>query len=813
MKYFTSLFSLGLAAEWRSVMRGLVHKPGYAIAAWVMLGLAVAANAAVFAIVYGLLLKPLPYAQPGRISVVRERVPGIGLNTPLVSVKTYLALKQGLVGIASTGLSANTTNTVATIAGHAHLLQFERVTPSLFHTLGVIPILGRLPAANAGRPDGPPEAVISRHLWQSAYSGSRKVLGQSFKVGAKSYRIVGVMPTDFFVEAGNSDAWLPYVITAKRARNDNINYWMVVRRKPGVSLHRLNLELANYRQRILAKETPKERTANIKNGYTIDARSPRSIMLRMFGIGRLPWLLQAAAGLLLLLALANTVNLGLVRQRARQYDFALRRVLGASRGGLVRLILIEHLLIALAIGTTATLLAWAGISTLHAFGLPPAFSPFHITLAAAVISFTWLLTVLAVLAVAFGPALLATGRQLLTTLGHGPTATGGKGPRRIQRTLGVVQIALACALVISGELLGVSLWRVLSQPLGFSTQRRIAVTIILPNNIKSHTAAWATLKPRLLSLPGVNAVAVAGMLPFSMNRNQGGVSKIGAKNNVIVNMPLVSAGFFSTLGIQFIAGHAFTADEVANKVPVVIINEAFAKQFFGSADQAVGQSLNAIKQARIVGVTRNIMWAPTPDQYQPGTAYLPLGAFREGRGGFTVIVQTRGPTVPVMNALKQTLKNALPGSVILKITPLPEMVRSAAMFRAASAGMVGTFAALALLLAALGVFAITSFIARARLGEYGIRAALGASPVMLLRLGFREAAWLLAIGLPLGFAGAYLLARMIAGALYQTPVFDVGLYALGIIVIATVVFAAAWGPARRAARTPIRDLISGSGTQ
>lgn len=514
--------------------------------------------------------------------------------------------------------------------------------------------------------------------------------------------------------------------------------------------------------------------------------------------------------MLLLLALANTVNLGLVRQRARQYEFALRSVLGASRNGLVRLILIEHLLIALAIGATATLLAWAGISTLHAFGLPPAFFPMHITLAAAVIAFTWMLTVLAVLAVAFGPALLATGRRLLTTLSHDPTATSGKRPRRIQRTLGVVQIALACTLVIAGGLFGVSLWRVLSQPLGFSPQRRIAATIVLPNNIKSHTAAWATLKPRLLSLPGVNAAAVAGMLPFSMSRNQGGVSKIGARNNVIVNMPSVSAGFFSTLGIQFIAGRAFTADEVANKAPVVIISEALAKQFFGSADQAVGQSLNAIKQSRIVGVTRNILWAPTPDQYQPGTAYLPLGAFRED---FTVIVQTRGPTAPVTNALKQTIKNALPGSVIFKITSLPKMVRGAAMFRAVGAGLIGAFAALALLLAALGVFAITAFIAWARLGEYGIRAALGAGPSALLRLGFREAAWLLAIGLPLGLAGAYLLGHVITSALYQTPVFDVGLYALSIAIIAAAVFAAAWGPARRAARTPIRDLIGGSGTQ
>ncbi len=810
MTRFTAHFSSGLIAESRSVMRGLVRKPGYAIAAWVMLGLAVAANAAVFAIVYGFMLKPLPYAQPSQLSVVRERVPKIGLNTPLVSVKTYLALKQGLDGIADAGLSTNPGDGVATIAGHARLLTFQEVTPSLFHTLGVQPVLGRLPTASAGQPGGPPEAVISWHLWQSTYSGSRKVLGQSFKVGGIAYRIVGVMPADFFIQTGNRDAWLPFVMTPKQAYNDNINYWMVVRRKPGVPLHRLNLELTNYLQRILEKETPKERAADIKNGYTLDARSPHSIALNDYSdVGHLPWLLQAAAGLLLLLALANTVNLGLVRQRTRQHEFALRRVLGSSRSGLVRLILIEHLPIMLAVGITATLLAWEGIRSLHAFGLPPAFSPFHATLAPAVIAFAWILTVLAVLIVAFGPILLATGRRLLGTLGNGPTATGGKGPRRIQRTLGVVQIALSCALVIAGGLLGLSLWRVLSQPVGFTPQHRIVAIVVPPDNIKSYAAAWAKLKPALMKLPEVKSTAVTGMAPFTGNFSMGDISMVGKDHTINSKIPLVSAGFFSTLGIQFIAGRAFKSDEIANQARVIIINDFLAKQFFGSARKAIGQSLSVSKKYRVIGVTRSVLWASTPGQYQSGTAYIPLGLFPEG---FTVIAQTQGSTAPAMTALKRAIKNALPGSVIFRMTPYPQLVQGAAVFRAAGAGMVTAFAALALLLAALGVFAITAFIARTRLGEYGIRAALGAGPSALLRLGFREAAWLLAVGLPLGLAGAYLLGRVIASALYQTPVFDAGLYVAGIVIIAAVVFAAAWGPARRAARAPIRDLV-GSATQ
>ena len=808
----SSLSDIG--AETRGVMRGLARKPGYAIAAWVMLGLAIAANAAVFAIVWGLMLKPLPYAQPNQLSIVSERLPKIGLNNSKVSVKSYLALKQGLDGITSAGLATEPDGAPVKIAGHTRLLGFEQMTPSLFRTLGVQPVLGRLPTASAGQPGGPPEAVISQRLWQSAYSSKRNVLGQSLKVNEKTYRIVGVMPRGFSFKSGRMDAWLPYVITAKGAQSGSINYWMVVRSKPGVSLQQLNLELQSQRDRLLAKTTPEQRTRMIADGYALDARPLHAVVLNSFGVGELPWLLQAAAGLLLLLALANTVNLGLVRQRARQHEFALRSVLGASRGGLMRLILIEHLPIALAVGVTATLLAWAGIGAMHAFGLPPDFSPFSVTLAPTVIAFTWILAVLAVLVVAFGPALLASGRKLLGTLGHGPSATGGKGPRRMQRTLGVVQIGLACALVIAGGLLGTSLWRILSQPIGFAAQHRIEATIVLPHNAtKSDT--WTSAERLLKKLPGIDSVAATNMIPFSqVGRIVDNVAPAGAGKDVravSVEMPSVSTHFFTAMGIKFLAGRPFTAEEIAHQAPVAIINSALAKQFFGSVDKAIGQELGLNKPARIIGVTRDIVWQPTSDQYNAGTVYVPWGTNQTGL--LIVVAETRGPSTPLINAFKKSIKLALPGSAVMSITTLPNLVKGASAFRAAGAGMVGAFAALALLLAALGVFAITALIARARLSEYGIRAALGASPGALLRLGFREAAWLLAIGLPIGLAGAYLLGRVIASALYQTPVFDLWLYAIGIVLIAAVVFAAAWGPARHAARAPIRDLIGGGDAQ
>ncbi|HYW76953.1 MAG TPA: ABC transporter permease [Gammaproteobacteria bacterium] len=804
---------LSHGAEWRSTLRGLARRPSYAIAAWIMLGLAAAANGAVFAIVYGFMLKPLPYAQPGNLSMIRETLPKVGLGGAQVSVKDYLRLKSDVGGIANAGL-AWADGAPVKIGNRTHLIGYEEVTPSLFRTLGVSPLIGRLPAANADKPGGPQEAVISWRLWHNSYNGNRSVLGKALKLNDTSYTIVGVMPRDFLVEVGSLDAWVPFVITPKRARDDNINYWMIARRKVGVSEHQLDVELTNERNRLLAATTPQRRARSIRDGFRIDARPLRQVELDQFGVGHLPWLLQAAAALLLLLALANTINLGLVRQRSRQHEFALRRALGATRFRLSGLIVLEHLPIIAAVGLIATALSAAATGALHAFGLPPVFSPFTITLAPAVVVFTWVLTLVSVLAVTAGPAILASGRRLLATLGHGPTDAGGKLPKKLQRGLGITQVALACALLVSGGLLGVSLWRVLSQPLGFQSRHRVAAMMILPHSL-NNTAAWSAIRPQLRKLPGISRVSATDMLPFSqIGSIQSDVSPLGKSDSnqrVTANSPAVSADFFATMGIRFVAGRPFTPEEVSDHASVIVVNANLARKFFGSAANALGKQLDFHGNPRIVGVTRDIAWQPTRGDYNPGTVYETLGS--NGNNLMSIVVRSQAPAGPMMRMLKRGIQQALPSGAIIRIATLPEMVRGASVFRAAGAGIVGAFAALALFLAALGVFSITAFIARTRLGEYGVRAALGAAPSTLLRFGFKEAVWLLGIGLPIGLVCAWLLGQAIADALYRTPVLNVGLYLAGVAIVTCVVFAAAWGPARRAARTPIRNLIGGNGTQ
>ena len=811
----TALF--GSAMDWKTTLSRLAHRPGYAIAAWIMLGLAVAANVVAFAILYGFMLKPLPYSQPGQLSVIRERgiKTGLNINNAYVSVKDYLALKKELPDIVDAGLTIQPDAEPVQLAGQTHLLKFEEVTPSLFRTLGVQPVLGRWPAADADQPDGLPEVMISHHFWLGAYHGQPDVLSKFLDVQGRSFRIVGVMPAGFFYRVGQLDAWLPYVITPARAESTNTNYSMVVRRRPGVSQYQLDSELQNERGQLLESLPPDARAFAEKIGFTLDAQSPRAPALDAFGINDLPWFLQATAVLLLLLALANTINLGLVRVHAHSHEFAMRYVLGATRTGLARLVLIEHLPIAVMVGVTTLVLAWAGLHAVNVDEIISVsqFSPFKVQFDAPVIAFAVIVSLLAVLAAAAGPTVLASSRRLLSRLEHSRTATGGRALHKVQRIFGATQIALACALLIATGLLSISLVRMLSQPLGFEPRHRIEATIILPHGV-TNTTAWPNLKSALQRIPNVSSVAASGMTPYSLIAGSHKLvrkpDESGDTAKILVNMPSVSASFFSTLGIEFIAGRAFTPAEVKNQTPVIVINEWLAKHFFGSPANAVGKTLNMWIPVRVIGVTRNVAWQPMLSGYNRGTVYFPFG---ENQPNLVVtILKTRGSAAPMMQVFKRTIEAAVPGSAVFSMSTMPDVVRSASALSAAGVGIVTTFACLALLLAALGVFALTRFVARARLGEYGIRAALGAGPLALLRLGFREAAWLLIVGLPIGLIGAWLLGRAVARTLYQTPVLEPWLYVVGALLLIVVVFAAAWGPARRAARVPLRELLSG-GTQ
>ncbi|MGH8128629.1 MAG: ABC transporter permease, partial [Gammaproteobacteria bacterium] len=425
MKRFNSTFSSGFFSELRSIVRGLVRRPSYAVASVVMLALALAANGVAFGMVYGFLLRPLPFAQPNRLVIAVEYNAASGPDSlPAASYQLYHALKGNPRDVSGVGLG-ETGDTAAIRINHTtRAVFFNEATPSTFATLGTQPLLGRLPSAESGKPGGPGEAVLSYGLWQSTFDGSSAAIGQTLKVRGASYRIVGVMPRHFFFPFGGIQLWVTEAITPAMLKETYLGHEVVARLKPGVTLQQFNQTLDTVvRAQILRGMTPSERSTAIKNRYTIEAGFYRPGLLAFFGGGTGPWLLQAAALLLLFLALANTANLTLVRQQERLPELATRHVLGARRTRLLGHAATEGVLLVLLAGGLAILLAWAGINGINAFGIIPQFSPFYLSFGAPEIGCIVVLMAIVVLCLTAASGGLARTRRLLGAVGRSPSAS------------------------------------------------------------------------------------------------------------------------------------------------------------------------------------------------------------------------------------------------------------------------------------------------------------------------------------------------------------------------------------------------------
>ncbi len=804
----------GLLTEWRSTLRGLARKPAYAVASIVMLSLALAANGAVFSLVYGFLLRPLPYAAPQRVAMVTEYYAARGMGPyPTATYRAYHALRESRVGPSDVGLADTGGTAPVEINGTTQAIFYDTVTPSAFPTVGARPLVGHWPSAQAGKPGGAGEAVLSYSLWQSAFNGSPAAVGQMLKVRGTGYRIVGVMPPHFFLPYGGIQMWITEAVTPATIANGGSGF-VIARLSPGTTLAAFNARLEAARTRLLDRMTPSDRREAIKQGLTIRAFRIGPQLRSYFGAGTAVWLLQAAALLLLFLALANTLNLTLVRQQDRLPELATRYAMGANRAALVRHAAIEVVSIVAIAGGLALLLTWAGVAGINGFGIIPQFSPFYVEFGAPVVGFIFVLMLISAPCLVAATGGVARTRRLLATIGQGPGTTHGRGVAIMQRTLTAVQTGLACALLIAALLLGTSLWNLFTRPLGFQPQGRVAMQVFLPRTTNPATA-WKDVAPALMALPQVKSAAASRQIPFS---NYGAdFSDISAKDDqrlsshpAIVRVVSATDTFFGTLAIPLLHGNLFGTTGAARSHDVVV-SASLAKRLFGTTD-AVGHTISAgTRRLRIVGVVQDIRWQAAPRNDTAGIVYLPLDS--EGYSGFVdVTARIHGNATEAIRVIKQTIKRTLPGSAVYRTHTMGNLVRGGLALRAVAAGLVGSFAVLALILATLGVFAVTAFVVRRRLGEFGIRAALGASPRRLRNSGLRETARSLVPGMLAGLACAWLLQRATSSFLYHTETLVVPIFALCTVLIASVVFLAALVPLARVARLSVRDLIIGGKT-
>jgi len=801
--------------EARTAWRGLLRKPFYPAATILMLALAIGANMAAFGIYYGYNWRPLPYADPGRLVLVGSPDRRLGISNSLTSPEVYKLITTQLNTAQSAGLWSFGGDVVATIENIPREVFAAQITPSFLTTLGARTVLGRLPDPAAGRPGGPAEGAISYSFWKSAFAGRADAIGQHILVNKVDYQVVGVLAPNFGFMT-RTDLWTAAPPPEQADQINNDNYFLPVRLAPGVSKAAFTQQLQTLLPEMKREIRAADGHPNEGVDMTIEADALRPAMLGQAQIGSLPALLQAMAMFLLLLAIANAGNLALVRNQGRLPGFALSRMLGASRLGLMRLFLAEHLPLWLLSGLAGSAIGAIALNSLNNFQNIFDNPPFDIVTGWPVYAFGWILATLSILLVALSPALQIFRQRLAGPIGPASQSTLSAAARGAQTGFGALQIALATALLIGSATLSLSLYDTLTQPRGFDADGRIVASVLLPPTSQDVTGLQHSIDAvRALPISIAASGGVYWAYPFSSAVAEFGISPARDRTNTTqAHFVAILGDYFGTLGIKLQSGQPFDQASLEGAGEnMAILSPDLARRLFGN-EQAIGATVDLpFGTVRVTGLTNQVLWRPAQDDpVAHDVIFLPAASLGNMFGQFsitgaTVIAHVRGDEGSDMALIKRSIEAAAPGALVTAIEPLSQIVFDITAFQAVVAGLVAGCALLALTLAALGVYAVNALIARARQPEFGMRAMLGASPAALLRAALADAARLLGLGLAGGAVGGYLLVRAMSPLLFPADEAAPFVFIAALIVIALVVLIAAWRPAARAAGTPVKQLL------
>jgi predicted permease len=802
----------------RFAWRGFMRTPGFLAVAIATLGLGIGANSAIFTLVNAVVLRPLPYADPERLVRITGdfaalNVPDIGMSPPeLIDYRDRAQLFDGIAGLYP--INANLTE-----IDEPERIEVLLVSPSYFDVLGTRPQLGRLFGPEDNAPGITEVVVISDALWRRRFGGSREAIGRKLRIDNDWYTVVGVVPKGFR-HPGRSlltdvEVWAPtsYAGSPFPARPGRGAYFMagaIARLKPGVSIADAQQRLAVFGAQLRA-EFPDDYPA--RSGWR-----PSLIPLQNDLVGRVkPALLMllGAVGFVLLIACANIANLLLARASARQRELALRRALGSSRGRLLSLLMTESLLLACFGGAAgACLTVWLvdALVALVPAGLPRAS---EIVVDTRVLFFT--ATIALATAFVFGvlPALQSSRADVHDALKEG--SRGSVGGRRVLRsTLIVAEFALALVLLVGAGLLLRSFWRLQQVEIGFEPHHVLTARLWLPQPNIPSTGPYAKHEPRVAlyeevmrrarALPAVSAVAAVIGLPFDGSRGSATITVDGKESEAIARVPSVqtniaSTGYFELMEIRLLRGRTFTDQDDQHSALVGVISQAMARRYFPGEDP-IGRRLHfGGAQANnpwitIVGVVDDVRNERVEDQPRP-MFYRPLR--QASNLSLSLVLKTDGDPRQLGPALAREVRAADPDQPTFGVKTMDAIVASATAPQRFATELLGAFAALALLLAAIGIYGVMAFVVGQRTREIGIRIALGAQPRSVVRLILAQALALAVAGVVLGGIGALFLSRLLAGMLFEVGATDPMTYGGIALLLAATAAVAAWRPARRAA--------------
>ena len=796
-----------LAQNLRYAVRRLKNNPGFTLVAVLTLALGIGANAAMFSIINGVLLRPLPYSDPQRLVTLSEHWP----QFPTLSV-SYLNYKDWRDQSHSFEAVGAVRSAVMTMTGgaEAELVPSQNVTANLFDLLGVKPELGRAFGEAEDKPGAPNVALISHGLWQRRFSSLPGVVGQGITLNNQSYSIIGVMPPGFDVLQQSADVILPFEPWARTLPDDRSwhpGILPIARLKPGVSVEQARSELEVIAKR-LEKQYP-ETNSNVSSLVN-------SMQDQIVGNTRPALLvLTAAVGVVLLIACVNVGSLLLARAAGRRREMAVCTALGAQRSDIIRQLMAENLLLAAIGGGLGILLAWSAIPVfvrLAGSSLPRSSG---VSIDANVFGFTAVVALLAGILFGLAPLRHAWRFNLREALNETNRGGSSMGVLRARAALVVSEVALAVLLLVGAGLLFKSFERLSKVSPGFSTDHILVANVVRSpvtySDPNVRLGFFDNLFEQASALPGVRAVGGISFLPVTgtgsaLHFNIQGRPPRSPQEFKIASYRVASAGYLRTLGVPLVSGRWIEDSDRDGAPAVAVVNSAFAKIYFPN-QSPLGQHIQlgatpdpSVPWMEVVGVVAEVKQALASESaaemyvpYRQADQVLPVGAM-------SIVMRTSGDPLAQANSLRAVAQRIDPNQPITGIRTMEENVAQSISEPRFRTTLLAAFAGVALVLAAIGIFGVMAYSVTQRTREMGVRMALGASRGGVLRLVLAHGVRLTLLGVGIGVTASFLVTRYVSGMLFNVHPYDPMTLievAAGLVVVS---LCACYIPAMRATR-------------
>lgn len=795
-------------------LRGLWRSPGFALVALLTLAIGIGANTAMFSVLNAVLLRPLPYRDPSQIVTLQQSNPAIpGLETTGVSPLEYLDYRARLHQFSAVGgVIVDDFN----LTGGSEPLRIKtgRITASIFDVLGVQPMLGRAFREEDDHYGGPAVTILSYSLWRSQFGADPKIVGRTIRLDNVPYTVIGVMPASFkFPYDGTpyyepAAVWMPMDFTPgdMKNRTDGYDVQAFARMRPGVTLVQAQQDADAARATLQAdhpdvysgKFRPQARIVPMKQ---MSVASVRSLVLVLFG----------AVGFVLLIACANVANLLLVRATVREREIAIRTAVGARSVRLVRQLITESVLLAMIGGLGALAAAYAAVRVISRIASSQLPRLSDVRIDPAVLAFTFAVAIITGVLFGLVPALRVAGVDLHGTL-KATSRQGGAGSHRWNNVLVIAETAATLVLLLGAGLLINSFVRVLRVPPGFDPRNVLIVRTAFDKttypNATARNAAKQRLLEQLAALPGVEQVGATSQLPLVDERNIGvHIEGEAADEFHMINNELVSPNYFRTMGISLLHGRSFTLQDRPDTPFAAVVSDSFARKFWPNQD-AIGKQLNwgGRWNFSVVGVVADVRLSAL-DAPPPPTLYMSMLQTEGGQSARTAfVIRARSDPRALVPDLRRTIWSTDPNLPVYDIATMNGVVADSLAQRRFMLMLLSTFAGIALLLAAIGLYGVLSYSVAQRFREMGLRLALGATPASVRALVLKSGLAVVGTGITLGFAGGVIATRLLSRMLFGVSAVDPATY-LGVgAILIVVALLASYVPARRA--TQVDPMIA-----